>query len=87
MLRHVGYPEEKCENVCFNCGKSCGFSLLTRIHNTINFRSNFWLYVNLNSVSWIVQPFTYEEIDLDVSHLAATTQKTAGHGTRDALRG
>jgi len=28
MLRHAGYPEEKFYNVCFNCGKSCEFSLL-----------------------------------------------------------
>ena len=47
-----------------------------------NFQGNFWLYLNLNSVSWIVQPFTYEEIELGFPHVAATTQKTAGHGTR-----
>jgi len=40
-------------------------------------------YLNLNSLSWIVQPFTYEEIDLGFSYVAATTQKKAGHGTRN----
>jgi len=28
-----------------------------------NFRGNFWLYLNLISLSWIVQPFTSREID------------------------
>jgi len=42
----------------------------------------FWLYLNLNSLSWIVLPFTSEEIGLDFSHAAATTQKTARHDTR-----
>ena len=35
-------------------------------------------------MSWIVQPFSCEEIDLDFSHVAITTQKTVGHGTRGA---
>jgi len=26
-----------------------------------------------------VHPFTYKELDLGFSHVAATTQKTAGH--------
>jgi len=30
-----------------------------------------------------VQPFIYEEIDLGFSQVAATTQKTAGHDTRN----
>jgi len=30
----------------------------------------------------MVRPFSYEEIDLGFSHVAATTQKTVGHGTR-----
>jgi len=47
-----------------------------------NFQGNFWLYLNLNSVPWIVQFVTYEEINLGFSHVAATTQKTAGHDTR-----
>jgi len=38
------------------------------------------IYLNLNYLSWIVQPFTCEEIDLGFSHVAATTQKTARHG-------
>jgi len=46
-----------------------------------NFQGNFWLYLNLNSLSWIVQPFTYEDIDLGVLHVVVTMQKTAGHGT------
>jgi len=48
-----------------------------------NFQGNFWLYLNVNSLSWIVQPFTFEKIDLGFSHVAATTQKTAGHATRN----
>ena len=48
-----------------------------------NFQGNFWLYLNLNSVSWIVHFFTYEEINLGFSHVSATTQKTAGHETRN----
>ena len=40
-----------------------------------NFQGNFWLYLNLNSLSWIVQPFTYEEIDLRFSYVAATRRK------------
>jgi len=48
-----------------------------------NFQSNFWIYLDLNSVSWIVQFFTYEEINLGFSHVSATTQKTAGHDTRN----
>ena len=48
-----------------------------------DFQGSFWLYLNVNSLSWIVQPFTFEEIDLGFSHVAATTQKTAGHGTRN----
>jgi len=51
-----------------------------------NFQSNFWLYLNLNSVSRIVQPFSYEEIVLGFSHVAAIKQKTAGHSTRGATR-
>ena len=30
-----------------------------------------------------MQPFAYEEIDLGFSHVATTTQKTAGHGTHN----
>jgi len=30
MLRHAGYPEKKCYSMPFNCGKSCGFSLLNK---------------------------------------------------------
>jgi len=30
MLRHAGYPEEKCQSAYFNCGKSYGFSLLNK---------------------------------------------------------
>jgi len=48
-----------------------GYSIST------NFQGNVWLYLNLNSLSWIVQPFAYEEIDMGFAHLAATTQKTA----------
>jgi len=51
-----------------------------------NFQGNFLLYLNLNSVPWIVQPFSYEEIDLGFSHVVATTQKTTGHGTRGITR-
>jgi len=50
---------------------------------SIKFQGNFWLCLYLNSMSWIVQPFTSEEIDLDFSHVAATTQKTARHDTRN----
>ena len=48
-----------------------------------NFQGNFWLYFNLNSVSWIVQFFTYEEINLGFSHVSETTYKTTGHDTRN----
>jgi len=48
-----------------------------------NFQGNFQLWLNLNSLSWILQPFTCEEIDLGISHAAATTHKTAGYGTRN----
>jgi len=61
-------------------GFPCIYSIST------NFQGNFLLYLNLNSVLWIVQPFSYEEIDLGFLHVAATTQKTAGHGTRGVTR-
>ena len=40
-----------------------------------SFQGKFWLYLNLNSRSWIVQPFTCEEIDLGFSYVAATRRK------------
>jgi len=48
-----------------------------------NFQGDFWLYVNLNSLSSIVQFFTYDEINLGFSHVSVATQKTAGHDTRN----
>jgi len=66
MLRHAGYPEEKCWSVCFNYGKICGFSLLNKdTQYLLIFHGNFWLYLNLNSLSWIMQPFSSEEIYLE----------------------
>ena len=59
----------------FSCSK--GYPIST------DFQGNFWLCLNLNSFSWIVQPFTYGEIALGFSHVAATTQETTGHGTRN----
>jgi len=84
-LKHVGYSEEKCQSVCFNCGESWGFSLLNKgTQYPLIFKAIFG-YLNLNSLSWIVQPFTYEEIDLGFSHVhvSVTTQKKAGHGIRN----
>jgi len=40
-----------------------------------SFQGNFWLYLNLNSLSRIVQPFTYEEIDWGFSCVVATRRK------------
>jgi len=45
-----------------------------------NFQGNFWLYLNLNSLPLIIQPFTDEEIELGYMHVATTTQKTERHG-------
>ena len=44
---------------------------------SINFQGNFWLYLNLNSLLCIVQPFTDEELDLGYTLAATKTQKTA----------
>ena len=44
---------------------------------SINFQGNFWLYLNLNSLLCIVQPFTDEEFDLGCTPVATETQKTA----------
>jgi len=33
-----------------------------------------------------MQPFSCEEIDFGFSHVVATTQKTAGHGTGGVMR-
>ena len=61
MLKRACYAEEKCQNVCCNCGKSCGVLLAQQGYPiSINFQGNLWLYLNLNSLSWIVQPFAYE---------------------------
>ena len=38
-------------------------------------------------MSWIVQPFRHEEIDLGFSYIAAITLKTASHGSRDVTIG
>jgi len=74
--------------MCFNCGKSCGlagFPCSTIGHPlSSKFEDNFWLYLNLNSLLWIVQPFTDEEYELGYIYactVATTTQKMAGHGT------
>jgi len=87
MLRHAGYPEEMLERV-FQLWEELRVFLAQQGYPiSTNFQGNFWLYFNLNSLSWIVQPFTCEEIDLGFSHVAATTQKTAGHGTRGRNEG
>ena len=84
MLRHAGYPEEKCVRACVSTvSRVAGSPCSTRIPNITNFQSNFWLCLNLNSLSWYVQPFTHEEIVLGFSHVAATTQKTVRHDTRN----
>jgi len=44
---------------------------------SISFQGNFWLYLNLNSLLCIVQPFTDEEFDLGYTPVATKTQKTA----------
>jgi len=44
---------------------------------SINFKGSFWLYLNLNSLLCIVQPFTNEEFDLGYTLVATKTQKTA----------
>ena len=83
MLRHAGYPEEKCWSDCFNCGKSCVFSLLNEnTQYALYFKAIFdfvWIWILCHgSCSHL-----HEEIDLGFSHVAATTQKTAGHNTRN----
>jgi len=60
---------------CFNCGKSCEFSLLKQGHPmSTNSQDNFGLYLNLSSLLWIVQLFTDKEFDLSYTHVATTTQ-------------
>jgi len=44
---------------------------------SINFKGTFWLYMNLNYLLCIVQPFTDEEFDLGYTPVATKTQKTA----------
>ena len=49
MLRHGGYPEEKCQSAYFNCGKSYGFSLLNKdTQYLLIFKANFdfiWIWI------------------------------------------
>jgi len=62
MLRRAGYPEEVLERV-FQLWQELRVFLAQQGYPiSINFQGNFWLCLNLNSVSWIVQPFSYEEI-------------------------
>ena len=44
---------------------------------SINFKGTFWLYLNLNSLLCIVQPFTDEGFDLGYTLVATKTQKMA----------
>ena len=71
--------------VCFSCDKSCGFSLLNK--DTListDFKAIFGFIKSEVSVMYRAAIYcTYEEIDLFYSHVAATAQKTAGHGTRN----
>jgi len=87
MLRYAaGYQEEVLERV-FQLWQELRVLLAQHGYPiSSNFQDNFWLCLNLNSVSWVVQPFSYEEIDLGFSHVAATTQKTAGHSSRGVTR-
>jgi len=80
-LRHADYPEEKWACVP-TVAKVAGFPC-SRFPHPLIFIA-ILIYLNLNFyLSWIVQPFAYEEIDLGFSHVAATTQKTAGHDKRN----
>ena len=83
MLRHAGYPEEKCWSDCFNCGNSCVFSLLNEnTQYALYFKAIFdfvWIWILCHGSCGHL----HEVIDLGFSHVAATTQKTAGHDTRN----
>jgi len=83
MLRHASYPKEVLERVFQLWQELQVFLAQEEYPISTNFQGNFWLYLNLNSVSWIVQFFTYEEINLDFSHVSAITYKTTGHDTRN----
>jgi len=64
ILRRSGYREEKFQSGCFNCGKSCGISLPSKDTQCVLIlkATFFWLFLDLNFLLWIVQPFTYERI-------------------------
>jgi len=64
ILRRSGYREEKFQSWCFNCGKSCEISLPSKDTECVLIlkATYFWLYLDLNFLLWIVQPFTDEGI-------------------------
>jgi len=68
------------EQMCFNCGNSCGFSMLSKdIHCPLRLKTISWIWILCYGSCSPLQML--EKYDLGYMHVATTTQKTARNGT------
>jgi len=91
MLRHAGYPEEKCQSAYFNCGKSYGFFLLNKnIQYPVIFKAIFgfiWIWIlchglciflHMREVTWAFRMYRQQHRKRqDMTHVTLKLMKVS----------